>query len=63
VVWHRPEIIGDRISHMVNWKSGADIGRLSGQPVRLRFGPKDADLYSLQFADSQHLRDSPRRRS
>jgi hypothetical protein len=47
-----PEIIGDQIDHMVSWKSGSDIGKLSGQPVRLRFELKDADLYSLQFAGS-----------
>ncbi len=44
-----PEIIGDRIDHTVSWKSGSDMGKLSGQPVRLRFALKDADLYSLQF--------------
>ena len=47
-----PEIIGDRIDHTVSWKSGSDMGKLSGQPVRLRFALKDADLYSLQFAGS-----------
>jgi hypothetical protein len=47
-----PEIIGDQIDHMVSWKSGSDIGKFSGQPVRLRFELKDADLYSLQFAGS-----------
>ena len=44
-----PEIIGDRIEHTVAWKSGADIGPLAGQPVRLRFVLRDADLYALQF--------------
>lgn len=29
-----------------------DVGRLAGQPVRLRFKLKDADLYSLQFGGS-----------
>jgi hypothetical protein len=47
-----PEIIGDRIDHVVSWKSGSDIGELSGPPIRLRFELKDADLYSLQFAGS-----------
>jgi hypothetical protein len=44
-----PQIIGDRIEHTVAWKSGADLSKLSGQPIRLRFELKDADLYSLQF--------------
>jgi hypothetical protein len=44
-----PEIIGDRIDHVVSWRSGSDIGKFSGQPIRLRFELKDADLYSLQF--------------
>ncbi len=46
-----PEIIGDRIEHTVNWKSGADVSKLAGQTVRLRFELQDADLYSLQFCE------------
>jgi hypothetical protein len=48
-----PEIIGDRIEHTVSWKQGADVTGLAGKPVRLRFVLKDADLYSLQFADDK----------
>lgn len=44
-----PEIIGDRIDRAVSWKSGADVGKLAGQPVRIRFVLRDADVYSLQF--------------
>ncbi len=44
-----PEIIGDRLEKIASWKSGADVGRLSGQSIRLRFQLKDADLYSFQF--------------
>ena len=44
-----PEIIGDRLDHTVTWKSGADLSQLRGQPVRLKFHLKDADLYSFQF--------------
>lgn len=44
-----PEIIGDRLERIVSWKSGADVSPLSGQPIRLRFQLKDADLYSFQF--------------
>ena len=46
-----PEIYGDRLEHVVAWKNGADVSKLAGQPVRLRFAIKDADLYSLRFAE------------
>ena len=44
-----PEIIGDQIERVVAWKTGNDVGKLAGQPIRLRFVMKDADLYSLRF--------------
>ena len=44
-----PERYGDEIESMFEWKGGGDLGHLSGQPVRLRFVMKDADLYSIQF--------------
>ena len=44
-----PEIYGDEIERVVAWKGGADLSQLAGQPVRLRFVMKDADLYSLRF--------------
>jgi hypothetical protein len=44
-----PDIIGDSIEHGVAWKPGADLGRLAGQPVRLRFVMQDADLFALRF--------------
>ncbi len=43
------EIIGDEISRIVAWRGGSDVSRLSGQPIRLRFALKDADLYSIKF--------------
>jgi hypothetical protein len=43
------EIIGDEIERVVKWKGNADLSALAGQPVRLRFVMKDADLYSLRF--------------
>ena len=46
-----PEIIGDEIARMVAWKAGPDVSRLAGQPVRLRFVMKDADLYSIRGGD------------
>jgi hypothetical protein len=45
------EIIGDEIAREVSWKAGPDVSPLAGKPVRLRFVMKDADLYSLRFAD------------
>jgi hypothetical protein len=47
-----PEIIGDRIEHTAAWKSGSDLSRLAGKPVRLRFELKDADLYAVRFVDA-----------
>ncbi len=42
-------IFGDEIDRSVHWASGADLGDVSGQPVRLRIEMSDADLYSLRF--------------
>jgi hypothetical protein len=44
-----PEIIGDEISRIVSWGQGPDVSALTGQPVRLRFVMKDADLFALRF--------------
>jgi hypothetical protein len=43
------EIIGDQIERTVTWKGQSDLSALAGQPIRLRFVMKDADLYSLRF--------------
>ena len=43
------EIFGDEIERTVGWKGGADVGALSGRPVRLRFEMADADLFSFRF--------------
>ena len=43
------EIFGDDLERVVSWYSDGDLSRLSGDPVRLRFQLKDADLYSFQF--------------
>ena len=42
------EIIGDQLEHQVQWK-GADISKLAGQTIRLRFVMKSTNLYSFQF--------------
>ena len=43
------EMYGDEIERVVSWEGGADLSQVAGQPVRLRFVMKDADLYSLRF--------------
>lgn len=45
------EVFGDELNRTVTWRAGSDVGRLAGQPVRLRFTMRDADLYALQFVD------------
>jgi hypothetical protein len=43
------EIFGDSIARTVAWKEDPDLADLAGQPVRLLFELKDADLFSFQF--------------
>ena len=45
-----PEVFGDDLERVVTWESGTDVSRLSGQPIRLRFLLKDADLFSMRFS-------------
>ena len=35
----------------IRWLGATDISSLAGQPIRVRFELKDADLYSLQFTN------------
>lgn len=42
-------VVGDESERVVRWQGGDDLAALVGQPVRLRFVMKDADLYSLCF--------------
>ena len=44
-----PPIFNDELKHVVAWKTGSDVGKLAGQPIRLRFVMKDADLYAIKF--------------
>ena len=48
-----PEIYGDKLEQVVSWKGGPDVKQFAGQPVRLRFVLKDADLYSIRFLNEQ----------
>jgi hypothetical protein len=41
--------IGNELDRKVTWKSGTDVSAVAGQPVRLRFSMKDADVFSFQF--------------
>jgi hypothetical protein len=43
------EIYGDDLERTVSWTGANDVSSLAGQPVRLRFAFRDADLYSLRF--------------
>ena len=44
-----PGLVGDSIEQTISWKSGGDLSKLAGKPVRLRFVMQDADLFSLKF--------------
>lgn len=46
-----PEIVGDEISRLVRWKHNPDLSALAGQPLRLVFDLREADLFALQFRD------------
>ncbi len=48
-----PPVFGDAIDRVVYWKNGADVRKLAGNPVRLRWVLKDADLYAFQFRGSK----------
>jgi hypothetical protein len=45
------EMVGDEIERIVSWKAGPDVSKLTGQPVRIRFVLKDADVFSFRFQD------------
>ena len=42
-------IYGDRLDFAVKWKTNVDLAALAGQPVRLRFVIKDADIFAFRF--------------
>jgi len=43
------EVFGDELERIVTWSGGSDVGKLAGQPVRLRFALRDADLFAFRF--------------
>ncbi|CAL1519379.1 hypothetical protein [Chitinophaga sp. MM2321] len=42
-------VFGDTIERPVYWKKGADVSKLKGKTIRVRFVMKDADLYAFRF--------------
>lgn len=44
-------IYGDQLDRPVAWKNGSRVDALAGQPVRLRFELKDADVFSFRFTN------------
>ena len=44
-----PEIYGDEVEGVIHWERGGDVSSLAGQPVRLRFALRDADLFAFRF--------------
>ncbi len=42
---------GDSVDEAVRWKSGANVASFAGQPVRLKFAIRNADIYALQFVE------------
>lgn len=42
-------IVDDSLERIVSWGDERDVGQYVGQPVRLRFVMRDADLYSFRF--------------
>jgi hypothetical protein len=42
-------ITGDQLSAVVSWQQGADLKRLAGKRIKLRFHLKGGDLYSYWF--------------
>lgn len=44
------EVIGDELDRTVTWRGNSDVSALAGDPVRMRFELKDADVYAFQFS-------------
>jgi len=42
-------ISGDELDRVVTWKGESDIGHAEGQPVRLRFRMRSAELFAVRF--------------
>ena len=53
-------IFCDSLQHIVHWDNICDVSALAGQPVRLRFLLRDADIYSFQFVPTRPARVIPK---
>ncbi|MEO8665141.1 MAG: hypothetical protein ABI462_06570 [Ignavibacteria bacterium] len=53
-----PPVSGNSFDYQVSWNSAGDLSSLINTPVYLRIKMKDADLYSLKFADPSMSIDS-----
>ena len=51
-------IRADNVRHIVTWRTSANVGRLAGRHVRLKFELKKAKLYAFQFLPPQ--KETPR---
>lgn len=49
------ELIGNEIEREVRWMGNPNLAALAGQPIRLRFVMKDADLYALRFLETGQI--------
>jgi hypothetical protein len=45
------EQIGNELDRIVSWRDGADVDQWAGEPVRLRFVLRDADLFAFRFVE------------
>lgn len=44
------DIFGNELDRTVSWRGSPDVGRLAGQPIRIRITLGDADLYAIKFS-------------
>ncbi len=49
------ELVGDAIEQPVRWAGEPDLAARAGQPVRLRFVMREADLFSFRFGESARV--------
>ena len=49
----KDDLRGNNRGTAVAWKTGSDLSKLAGRPIRVRFVMREADLYSIRFATRQ----------
>ena len=45
------KVVGDSVEKIVVWREAADLAKVSGKAVRLRFVLQDVDLYAFRFTE------------